>query len=47
MVLCVRLEVLGQVVDAFAENRDLYFRGSGVGVVRAVVANQLGLAVFA
>ena len=47
MILRVGLEVFGEVVDAFAENRDLHFRGSGVGVVGLVAADQFGLAVFA
>src|SRR5205809_1193900 len=47
MVLRVGLEMFGQVVDAFAEDCDLDFRGSGVAVVGLVAANQLGLAVFA
>src|SRR5262249_25001136 len=46
MVLRVRFEMLGQVVDAFAENGDLNFGGPGVGVVCLVGANQFGLAVF-
>src|ERR1700722_2287879 len=47
VILGVRLEMIRQVVDAFAQNGDLYFRGTGVCVVRLVTANQLGLAVFA
>src|SRR5215216_7127397 len=46
MILCVRLEVLGEVVDAFAENGDLDFRGSGVALMCAVVPDQFSLAVF-
>src|SRR3954463_1301719 len=46
VIFCVGLEVLGQVVDAFAENRDLNLGGAGIAVVRAVAANELGLAVF-
>src|SRR5438132_1514531 len=46
VILCVRLEVLRQVVDAFAENRDLDFRGSGVGVVGSITAYQLCFAIF-
>ena len=46
MIFRVGFEVLGEVVDAFAENCDLHFRGSGIAFVRAVVANQLCLAVF-
>src|SRR5262245_19045034 len=47
MVLCVGLEMIRQVIDALAENGDLDFRRTGVGVVRAVTANEFGLAVFA
>src|SRR6185295_9031839 len=46
MIFCVGFEVLGEVIDPFAQNRDLHFRGSGVAFVRAVAANQLCLAVF-
>src|SRR5262245_23270890 len=46
MILCVRLEMFRQIVDAFTENGDLNFRGTGVGVVRPVVADQFGLAIF-
>ena len=46
MIACVRLEMFGQVVDALAENGHLNFRGTGVGVVRLVAANELGLAIF-
>src|SRR5215216_3719385 len=40
VILAVGLEVLGQVVDAFAENRDLNFWGAGVFVVLLVVADD-------
>src|SRR2546428_11334183 len=46
MILGVCLEVFGQVIDAFAENGDLHFGRPGVGFVRLVAANQLGLAIF-
>src|SRR5271167_2649316 len=46
MILRVGLEVLGEVVDALAENRNLYFGRTGVRVVRLVGANQFRLAVF-
>src|SRR5262245_637877 len=46
VILGVRLEMFRQVIDALAENRDLYFGGSGVCVVGLVTANQLGLAGF-
>ena len=38
MIFRVRLEVLGEIADAFAENGDLNFRRAGVGFVRAVRA---------
>src|SRR6478752_5846382 len=43
VVLGVCLEVFGEVVDAFAENRDLHFGRAGIAVVGLVVADQLGL----
>src|SRR5205823_2623791 len=46
MILRVRLEVLGQVVDALAENSDLDLRGPRVGLVCFVTANEFGLAIF-
>src|SRR6266851_1759503 len=46
MIFRVGLEVLGEVVDALAENRNLYFGRTGVRVVCLVGANQFGLAVF-
>src|SRR5207247_9238173 len=46
MVLRVRLEVVGQVVDALAENSDLDLRGPRVGLVCFVTANEFGLAIF-
>src|SRR3990167_1858991 len=46
MILRVGLEVLGEIADAFAENGDLNFRRAGVGIVRAVRRDELGLAVF-
>src|SRR5688572_6659267 len=46
MILCVDLEVLGEVIDPVAENRDLHFRRSGVAVVRPVAADDPGLAVL-
>src|SRR6187551_453580 len=45
VILHVRLEVLRQVVDAFAEERDLDFRGARVGLVSAVGTNNCGLTV--
>src|SRR5687768_13191854 len=46
VILRVYLEVLGEVVDPVAENRDLHFRRSGVPVVRPVAADDPGLAVL-
>src|SRR5271163_4970669 len=42
MVFRVGLEVLGQLANALAEDRDLHFRASGVGVMRAVTRNNVG-----
>ena len=36
VILFVRLEVLGQLVDALGQNRDLHFGTAGVGIVRAI-----------
>ena len=47
MILCVRLEVFGEVADSLAEERDLYFRGSCVAAVRLVCADDFGLPVLA
>src|SRR5438128_894289 len=46
VVLRVRLEMLGEVVDALAENGHLYFRGTGVSFVGFVVADQLCLTIL-
>ena len=46
MIFRVGLEVLGEISDAFAENGDLNFRRAGVGVVRAVRGDELGLSVL-
>src|SRR6185436_3041401 len=46
VILCVGLEMLCEVVDAFAEDGHLHFRGSGVCVVRLVTANELRLAIL-
>src|SRR6478736_5297899 len=46
MVFRVALEVLGQVIDALAEDGHLHFRRAGVGVMRAVGANQFGLPIL-
>src|SRR5687768_4455469 len=46
MILAVRLEMLGEVIDSFAENRDLDFWAAGVFVVRLVLADEGGLSVF-
>src|SRR5688572_20675368 len=45
MILLVRLEVLGQILDALAEQRDLHFRRTGVGLVRTELGDRgrLGL----
>src|ERR1700757_4267560 len=41
VVMLVHLEVLGQVRDPLGQQRDLRLRGSGVGVVQAVLAQNL------
>src|SRR5690349_12903862 len=46
MILHMRLEVLGQVVDALAENRDLNFGRAGIGVVGSIGSDQCGFAIF-
>src|SRR5215510_11252521 len=46
VILCVGLEVLCEVVDAFTEDRHLHFGGSGVCVMRLVTANELRLAIL-
>jgi hypothetical protein len=43
MILDVTLEMLGQIADALAEQRDLHFGGAGVGVVDAVRADHFCL----
>ena len=43
MVLCVDLEVLGEVVDPLAEERDLNFGRPRVTVVYLVCSNDPGL----
>src|SRR4051794_29481047 len=47
MIFCVGLEVFGEVVDAFAENRHLNFWRAGIRVVGFVAADEFRLAVFA
>src|SRR3954467_12087029 len=47
MVLRVRLEMVGQIADALAEERNLHFRGSGVALMGSVAADDFGLAVLA
>src|SRR4051812_9822305 len=40
VILLVRPEVLGQVVDAFRENGDLHFGGTGVGLVSPMLLQR-------
>jgi hypothetical protein len=40
VVFLVRLEVLRQLANAFAEQRDLYFGTTGIARVRAVLVNE-------
>src|SRR4030095_11248648 len=42
MVLCVNLEMLGEIVDALAEERHLYFRRSCIAVVCPVGSDNPG-----
>src|SRR6476620_10129184 len=46
MILRVGFEMLGQVVDPFAENRHLHFRRSGVAFVRAIGTDQFRFAIL-
>jgi hypothetical protein len=41
VVVLVQLEVLGQVGDPLGQQRDLGFRGAGVGVMQAVLAQNV------
>src|SRR3546814_3047294 len=44
IVLCVRLEMRGQRVDAVGQDRDLHFRRSGVALVAGMVLDDFGFA---
>ena len=46
MILRVNLEMLGEIVDAIAEQRDLHFRGTRIAVVSLVRADNPALAVL-
>jgi hypothetical protein len=46
VILRVRLEVLGEIGDALAEERDLDFRGPGVLRVGLVRTDDVGLAIL-
>ena len=39
VILLVSLEVVGQLANTLAQDRDLHFRTSGISRVRAVVVN--------
>lgn len=39
MILRMSLEVIGQIIDALSQNRDLHFAGAGVSTVRTVLVN--------
>ena len=41
MILCVCFEVVGQIVDALAQNSNLHFWRTRVGIMRPVTADQL------
>jgi hypothetical protein len=45
MILCVDLEMLGEVVDPLAEERDLNFRRPGVAVVCLVCPDNTALTI--
>src|SRR5262249_23850624 len=47
VVLCVRLEMFGEIADALAEERNLHFGGSSVAGMGRVAANDFGLTVLA
>jgi hypothetical protein len=40
MVLLMDLEMFGQIADSFAQQRDLYFRGTGILFVQPVLADD-------
>src|SRR4029078_5568084 len=46
VILRVGLEVLGQVVDALAQDGYLHFRRAGIGLVSAVGPNNFRLAIL-
>lgn len=41
VIVLVHLEVFGEVLDALGQQRDLRLRGAGIGVVQAVLAQDL------
>src|SRR5271165_6885226 len=41
MIFLMRLEVLGQLADPLAQNRDLDFRGTSIGIMGAEALNQV------
>src|ERR1700760_2103277 len=43
MIFLVQLEVLGQLANAFAENRNLHFRATRISVMGAKARNNFGL----
>src|SRR5690348_576974 len=45
VILLVRAEVLGQLVDARGQDRDLHFRRTGVFIVNLVIRDELRLRV--
>jgi hypothetical protein len=46
MIILVCLEVFGKLVDPLREQRNLYFRRTGIGLVRPVVGNRRNLGRF-
>jgi hypothetical protein len=47
MILSVGLEMFGEVIDALAEQRHLYFGRSGIRSVGFVRSDDVGLAILA
>src|SRR5690606_24244243 len=47
MILRVGLEMFGEIVDPIAQDGDLDFRGAGVRLMRAIAADDVGLAFVA
>ena len=46
VVLRVRLEVLGQVTDSFAQDRYLNLWGSGIGIMQPIRPDEVGFLIL-